>query len=211
MKPSSSHTTLKIKSLVLSGSQSCFSTLLPRPRPFRPPEPMAYRLCLVWGFSFSRSSDHVFRRFCRYSIEFTWVSSVSSSSAAVPAPAHVMIPPLPLIIRMVPTMAVVSRMPDMCGSMISSTSTGTSGSTGRMICRTMRMNSQSFSRTFSFRDGRNRPICGALDARCAVSRIISNLATSEVCRVSPPRRIQRRQPFSGGKASVAASMSSTIQ
>ena len=32
-KPSSSHTTLKMKSLVLSGSQSCFSMLLPRPRP----------------------------------------------------------------------------------------------------------------------------------------------------------------------------------
>ena len=41
MKPSSSHTTLKMKSLVLSGSQSCFSTLLPSPSPFSPPEPMA--------------------------------------------------------------------------------------------------------------------------------------------------------------------------
>ena len=40
-KPSSSHTTLKMKSLVLSGSQSCFSMLLPRPRPVTPPEPMA--------------------------------------------------------------------------------------------------------------------------------------------------------------------------
>ena len=41
MKPSSSHTTLKMKSLVLSGSQSCFSTLLPSPSPFSPPEPIA--------------------------------------------------------------------------------------------------------------------------------------------------------------------------
>ena len=40
-KPSSSQTTLKMKSLVLSGSQSCFSMLLPRPRPVTPPEPMA--------------------------------------------------------------------------------------------------------------------------------------------------------------------------
>ena len=102
-------------------------------------------------------------------------------------------------------MAVVSRMPDMCGSMISSTSTGTSGSTGRMICRTMRMNSQSFSRTFSFRDGRNRPICGALDARCAVSRIISNLAISDTCTVKPPNEIQRRQPLSGVLNSTSTS------
>ena len=41
LTPRSSHTTLKMKSLVLSGSQSCFSTLLPSPSPFSPPEPIA--------------------------------------------------------------------------------------------------------------------------------------------------------------------------
>ena len=113
--------------------------------------------------------------------------------------------------RMVPTMAVVSRMPDMCGSKNSSSTTGTSGSTGTISCLTMRMNNQSFGLIFSLSDGLNRPICGALAARWDESRIISNFATSEVCRVRPPRRIQRRQPFSGAKVSVTASMASTTQ
>ena len=64
-KPSSSQTTLKIKSLVHSGSQSCFSTLLPRPRPVSPPEPMAYRLCRVWSVILLMSLVQPSSRSCR--------------------------------------------------------------------------------------------------------------------------------------------------
>ena len=64
-KPSSSQTTLKMKSLVLSGSQSCFSMLLPSPRPVTPPEPMAYRLCRVWSVILVRSCVQPSRRLCK--------------------------------------------------------------------------------------------------------------------------------------------------
>ena len=99
----------------------------------------------------------------------------------------------------------------MCGSKNSSTTTGTSGSTGTISCLTMRMNSQSFGLIFSLSDGLNRPICGALAARWDESRIISNFATSEDCSVNPPKRIQRRHPFSGAMVRVTASMASTTQ
>ena len=210
-KPSSSHTTLKMKSLVLSGSQSCFSTLLPSPRPVSPPEPMAYRLCTVWSVILLRSWVQPSRRSCRYGMESTWDSSVSSMRPAVPAPTQVRMPPLPDSSRMVPTTATVSTMPDMCGSSASSAITGISGSTGITSCFHTRTCSHSRKFMITILPGLSFSTCGALAARLEHSRIISNFATSEDCSVNPPKRIQRRHPFSGAMVRVTASMASTMR
>ena len=64
-KPSSSHRMEKMKSFCGSGTNRCFWRLLPRPRPAAPPEPMAYRLWMVWWPSPSGSakgSSHELRR-----------------------------------------------------------------------------------------------------------------------------------------------------
>ena len=102
-------------------------------------------------------------------------------------------------------MAVVSTMPDMWGSMMSSTTTSTSGSRGRISSRTSRCWSHALTGTRPLRLGSSFSSFGALAARWAVSRIISNFAISETCTVCPAMRSQRRQPFSGVLNSTSTS------
>ena len=54
--PSSSHRMEKMKSFWGSGTNRCFWRLLPSPSPTAPPEPMAYRLWMVWWPSPSGSA-----------------------------------------------------------------------------------------------------------------------------------------------------------
>jgi len=88
-------------------------------------------------------------------------------------------------------MAVVSRMPDMWGSSTSRIRTGKSHRMGRMSSTTM------LWWTHLRRGTSPNLTCGVLAAMSAVSRIISNFATSEACRVRPPKLIHRRQPLMG--------------
>ena len=106
-------------------------------------------------------------------------------------------------------MAVVSTMPDMCGSITSSRMTGSSGSSGRSSSRTSRCCSHGPTGTWPLRLGSSFSSRGALAAMWAVSRIISNFAISETCTVIPATRSQRLQPFSGVLNSTSTSSAST--
>ena len=70
-------------------------------------------------------------------------------------------------------------MPDICGSSISSTMTGSSGSSGRISSRTIRWYSHARTGTRPEPLGFSFSSRGVFAAMCAVSRIISNLAISD--------------------------------
>ena len=101
-------------------------------------------------------------------------------------------------------MAHISTMPDIWGSSTSKSTTGTSGTSGMASSRMSFWYSHPPAPRWappSRGMGRRVRL-----AKWAVSRIISNLTSSDTCRVGRPRMFsQRRQPLSGSQNSTATS------
>ena len=112
-------------------------------------------------------------------------------------------------------MAHISTMPDIWGSRASSSSTGTRGSRGTASSRTIFWYSQ--PPTLPTLRRAPGPSWGATGwgvrlARWAVSRIISNLTSSDTCRVGRPLMFsQRRQPLRGSQNRTATSSTRLIR